>query len=73
MRLTIPLVVARPSWLSLAVLAVGESKGTWPGDPEGHISARRSWTTWPDLSGLYGAAVGWVGPLPSDQASMQDA
>lgn len=30
-------------------METGEAKDIRPGDPEGHISARRNWTTWPDL------------------------
>lgn len=30
-------------------METGEAKDIRPGDPEGHISARRNWSTWPDL------------------------
>ncbi|NIP83690.1 MAG: hypothetical protein GWM90_32460, partial [Gemmatimonadetes bacterium] len=49
-------------------METGESKDIRPGDPEGHIGARRNWTTWPDLSDPYqrlGNAMepaNWDGP-----------
>ena len=49
-------------------METGEVKDIRPGDPEGHISARRNWTTWPDLSDPYqrlGNAMepaNWDGP-----------